>query len=58
MEYLYERGPIMRLLASDRSIAGLAKRQDRDERGVMIDYFTSDAWRYTASRATWHGYAR
>jgi len=23
MEYLYERGPIMRLLASDRSIAGL-----------------------------------
>jgi AcrR family transcriptional regulator len=40
LEYLYERGPIMRLLASDRSIAGLAKRQDRDERGVMIDYFT------------------
>ena len=40
LEYLYERGPIMRLLASDRSIAGLAKRQDRDERGFMIDYFT------------------
>jgi AcrR family transcriptional regulator len=40
LEYLYERGPIMRLLASDRSIAGLARRQDRDERGVMIDYFT------------------
>jgi AcrR family transcriptional regulator len=40
MEYLYERGPIMRLLASDRSIAGLAKRQDRDERGVIADYFT------------------
>jgi AcrR family transcriptional regulator len=40
MEYLYERGPIMRLLASDPSIAGLAKRQDRDERGVLIDYFT------------------
>ena len=40
MEYLYERGPIMRVLASDRSIAGLAKRQDRDERGVMTDYFT------------------
>jgi AcrR family transcriptional regulator len=39
LEYLYERGPIMRLLASDRSIAGLARRQDRDERGVMIDYF-------------------
>jgi AcrR family transcriptional regulator len=40
MEYLYERGPIMRMLASDRSIAGLAKRQDRDERGVIIEYFT------------------
>jgi AcrR family transcriptional regulator len=40
MEYLYERGPIMRLLASDRSIAGLVKRQDRDERGVIVDYFT------------------
>lgn len=40
MEYLYERGPIMRLLASDRSIAGLVKRQDRDERGVIADYFT------------------
>ncbi|HEX3913061.1 MAG TPA: TetR/AcrR family transcriptional regulator [Steroidobacteraceae bacterium] len=40
MEYLYERGPIMRLLASDRSIAGLAKRQDRDERRVMSDYFS------------------
>lgn len=41
MEYLYERGQIMRLLASDRSIAGLAKRQDRNERGVMTDYFTN-----------------
>jgi AcrR family transcriptional regulator len=40
MEYLYERGPIMRLLASDRSIAGLVQRQDRDERRVIIDYFT------------------
>jgi AcrR family transcriptional regulator len=40
MEYLYERGPIMRMLANDRSIAGLAKRQDRDERGVIIEYFT------------------
>jgi AcrR family transcriptional regulator len=40
MEYLYERGPIMRLLASDRSIAGLVKRQDHDERGIIIDYFT------------------
>jgi AcrR family transcriptional regulator len=40
MEYLYERGPIMRLLASDRSIAGLVKRQDRNERDVIVDYFT------------------
>jgi AcrR family transcriptional regulator len=40
MEYLYERGSIMRLLASDRSIAGLVQRQDRDERRVIIDYFT------------------
>jgi len=40
MQYLYERGPIMRLLASDRSIAGLVKRQDRDERTIIIDYFT------------------
>jgi hypothetical protein len=41
MEYLYERGPIMRLLASDRAIAGLVKRQDHDERTIIIDYFTS-----------------
>jgi len=40
MDYLYERGPIMRLLASDRSIAGLVKRQDRDERSLIMDYFT------------------
>jgi AcrR family transcriptional regulator len=40
MEYLYERGPIMRLLASDRAIAGLVRRHDRDERTVIIDYFT------------------
>jgi AcrR family transcriptional regulator len=39
MEYLYERGPIMRLLASDRSVAGLVQRQDRDERGGITDYF-------------------
>jgi AcrR family transcriptional regulator len=39
MEYLYERGPIMRLLASDRSVAGLVQRQDRDERGGITEYF-------------------
>jgi AcrR family transcriptional regulator len=39
MEYLYERGPIMRLLASDRSVTGLVARHDRDERGGITDYF-------------------
>lgn len=39
LEYLYERGPIMRLLASDRSVAELARHQDRDERGGITDYF-------------------
>lgn len=39
MEYLYERGPIMRLLASDRSVADLVQSQDRDERGGITDYF-------------------
>jgi AcrR family transcriptional regulator len=40
IEYLYERGPIIRLLASDRSVASLAHRQDRDERRNITDYFT------------------
>jgi AcrR family transcriptional regulator len=40
LEYLYDRGPIMRVLASDRSVSRLVKRQDRDERGVISDYFT------------------
>jgi AcrR family transcriptional regulator len=39
LEYLYERGPIMRLLASDRSVADLVQSQDRDERGGITDYF-------------------
>jgi len=39
MEYFYERGPIMRLLASDRSVAGLMHRKDRDQRGGTTDYF-------------------
>jgi AcrR family transcriptional regulator len=39
IEYLYERGPIIRLLASDRSVASLAHRQDRDERKNIIEYF-------------------
>jgi AcrR family transcriptional regulator len=40
MEYLYERGPIIRVLASDRSVASLAQRQDRDERRNITEYFT------------------
>jgi AcrR family transcriptional regulator len=39
IEYLYERGPIIRLLASDRSVASLAHRQDRDERTNITQYF-------------------
>jgi AcrR family transcriptional regulator len=41
IEYLYERGPIIRLLASDRTVASLAHRQDRDERSTITDYFTN-----------------
>jgi AcrR family transcriptional regulator len=40
IEYLYQRGPIIRLLASDRSVASLAHRQDRDERSNITEYFT------------------
>jgi AcrR family transcriptional regulator len=40
IEYLYERGPIIRLLASDRSVASLAHRQDRDERSNITEYYT------------------
>ena len=39
IEYLYERGPIIRLLASDKSVASLAHRQDRDERTNITEYF-------------------
>ncbi|HTE41827.1 MAG TPA: TetR/AcrR family transcriptional regulator [Steroidobacteraceae bacterium] len=40
LEYLYERGPIMRLIASDRSVAALHEDRDRDERTVLIEQFT------------------
>ena len=40
LQYLYERGPILRLLASDRSIAALAQNRDRDERSTMRRYFS------------------
>jgi AcrR family transcriptional regulator len=45
MEYLYDRGPIMRLLASDRSVAGLVQNRDRDERSGMTRFFTDAAAR-------------
>ena len=41
LQYLYERGPILRLLASDKSIAALTQRRDRDERSAMRSYFSS-----------------
>jgi AcrR family transcriptional regulator len=45
LDYLYERGPIMRLLASDRSVAALVQDRDRDERSVMTRYFAEGAQR-------------
>jgi len=46
MQYLYERGPIIRVLASDRSVANLAHRQDRDERTNLTDYYTKQRIKY------------
>jgi AcrR family transcriptional regulator len=40
LEYLYERGPIMRLIASDRSVAALLEDRERDERTILIEQFT------------------
>jgi AcrR family transcriptional regulator len=39
LEYFYERGPIMRLLASDRTVVGLAANRERDERDIITSYF-------------------
>jgi AcrR family transcriptional regulator len=39
MEYFYERGPIIRIIASDRSVSGLVQSRDRDERQVITSYF-------------------
>ena len=52
MDYLYERGPIMRLLASDRAVSGLVQDRDRDERGVMTRYFADGAAREFGVSAT------
>ena len=42
-DYLYERGPIMRLIASDRAIAALVLDRDRDERAISTKYFVNRA---------------
>ena len=39
INYLYERGPIIRRLLSDRSVAALTRRRDRGARTNLIDYF-------------------
>lgn len=38
-DYLYERGPIMRLLAADRSVAELVHARERDERSAITEHF-------------------
>jgi AcrR family transcriptional regulator len=38
-EYLYERGPIIRLLASDRAVFDLVRRRGKDERAAITDHF-------------------
>jgi AcrR family transcriptional regulator len=39
IKYLYERGPIIRRLMSDRSVAALARGRARDARYNLIEYF-------------------
>ena len=39
LNYLYERGPIIRRLMSDRSVAALTRSRDRSARSNLIDYF-------------------
>lgn len=38
-EYLYERGPIIRLLASDRAVSDLVRRRGKDERSAITEHF-------------------
>ncbi|WP_236674875.1 TetR/AcrR family transcriptional regulator [Piscinibacter sp. HJYY11] len=38
-EYLYERGPIIRLLASDRAVSDLVRRRGKDERAAITEHF-------------------
>lgn len=39
LNYLYERGPVIRLLASDRSVAELVHERERDERSAVTEHF-------------------
>src|SRR5580658_303423 len=39
INYLYERGPIIRRLMSDRSVAALTRSRDRSSRSNLIEYF-------------------
>jgi AcrR family transcriptional regulator len=38
-EYLYERGPIIRLLAADRAVFDLVRRRGKDERAAITEHF-------------------
>lgn len=40
LTYLYERGPILRILGSDRSIANLVEKRVGAERRTIVSYFT------------------
>ncbi len=37
--YLYERGPVIRLLASDRSVSELVHQRERNERSAITEHF-------------------
>ncbi|WOB06019.1 TetR/AcrR family transcriptional regulator [Piscinibacter gummiphilus] len=37
--YLYERGPVIRLLAGDRSVAELVHQRERNERSAITEHF-------------------
>jgi AcrR family transcriptional regulator len=37
--YLYERGPVIRLLAGDRSVAELVHQRERNERTAVTEHF-------------------
>jgi len=54
MHYLYERGPVIRRIASDPAVASLAHRQDRDERARLIEYFTTQCVRYGLQKDVAH----